>query len=156
MIGIFKPKTALAFKKKMVAFLPICAIILCVVLYAFFAKPIIERHTWELSSAQQAEPFFVVAHDPDYDISDNDSPLYALSKPIELTCVAENGKLIITDKTNGKTYNGTYKVKSWRRLQRYEIVIEGKEGVANISNNSLFRRTLFVSIDGYYLNFAVR
>lgn len=141
-------------RKKAVAFLPICAIALCVVLFALFAKPIIENHTWQLSSAQQAEPFFVIAHDPEYDFADNDSSLYALSKPIDLTCVAKNGKLTLTDKTNGKSYSGTYKVKSWRRNQRYEIVIEGKKGVANISNNSLFNRMLFMSIDGYYLNFT--
>lgn len=153
---IYNSRIAVNTKKKAVAFLPICAIILCVVLYVVFANPVIEIHTWELSSAQQAEPFFVVAHNPDYDLSDNDSPLYSLSKPIELTCVAENGELTITDKTNGKTYNGTYKVTSWKRHRRYEIVIDGKKGTANISNHSLFNPTLFMSIDGYYLNFVVK
>lgn len=129
---------------------------MCIFLYAIFVKPKIEIYTWELSLAQQAEPYFVVAHNPDYDFSDNDSPLFAFSKPIDVTCVAKNGKLTITDKTNNKTYNGTYKVKSWRRHQRYEIVIDGKDGMANISNSSLFNPTLFVSIEGYYLNFVIK
>ena len=145
-------KTKLFSKK---ALIPVFVILLCIFLYAIYVKPKIEIYTWELFSAQQAEPpNFTVAHHYNYTLADDENDTqFKFSKPIELTCVAKNGKLTITDKTNNKTYNGTYKLKSWRRIyQQYEIVIEGKKGKANISDR--FNRTLFMSIDGYYLNFV--
>ena len=112
-----------------------------------------------LSISLSAITFNSSAQETDYDFSDEDYTLFEFSKPIELTCVAKNRKLTIADKTNNKVYNGTYKVKSWGKRhtpQSYEIVIDGKIGIANISNNSLFNRTLFMSIDGYYLNFVIK
>ena len=132
-------------------------IIICIIAYAFFAKPTIENRTWVLSYAQQAEPpLFVVAHNDDYSFSDVDSSLYKFSKPIELTLEADDGKLILTDTTNGNIYEGTYKVKSWGKHinQSYTVVINGIEGTANIS--SKLGRTLFVSIGDYYLHFDVK
>ncbi len=133
--------------------------ILCIVIAIFLilTMPSIETHTWILSSAQQADaPHFVVAHNKDYDVSDDELSLFELSKPIELICEAKNGKLILTDKTNDKTYEGTYSVDSWGRFRafkgkNYKVIIDGLEGTANISSN--FNRTLFISIGGYYLNF---
>ena len=141
-------------KIKRIVIVPILIVAFCTVLYVRFAKPVIERHEWQLSYAQQADPMFVIAHNPEYDWPDNYS-MFALSKPIDLTFVAEDGCLTITDRTNKKTYNGTYKVNSWYRVsyQSYEITIEGKAGRANISNQSSLNPTLFMSINGYYLNF---
>ena len=82
--------------------------------------------------------------------------LVAFSKEIELTCTAKDGKLTISDRTNGKTYEGTYKVTSWGRFigQSYAVVIDGKDGTAKMS--SKFNRTLFISVGGYYLNFEIQ
>ena len=145
------------FKSKKAAFLTIIIIAMCVLFYGTLVKPMIEVHTWELSTAQQVAPFLTIAHNPDYDFSD-DHPLWALSKPVDLILVAENGKLTITDKTNNKIYSGNYKVELWSKFLRqgYEIMIEGKTGTANISNGSFFNPTsLFMSIDGYCLNFEI-
>lgn len=130
---------------------------LCIIAYVSLAKPTIEKRTWELSYAQQAEPpLFVVAHNDDYDLSDVDSSLFAFSKPIELTLEANDGKLILTDKTNNNTYEGTYSMKYWSRYinQSCYVSIDGELGTANIS--SKFGRTLFVSIGDYYLHFEVK
>lgn len=143
-------------KFKKYSFIPII-VILSMIVYVFVAKPTIEKRTWVLSYAQQAEPpLFVVAHNDDYNFSDVDSPLYKFSKPIELTLEAKDGKLILNDTTNSNTYEGSYKIKSWGKFtkQRYSIVIDGVEGTANISSNS--GRTLFVSVGGYYLHFDVK
>ncbi len=145
------------FKSKKAAFLTIIIIAMCVLFYGTLVKPMIEVHAWELSSAWQVDPFLKIAHNPQYNFSDGD-PLFATSKPMEITCVAKNGKLTITDKTNNKTYSGSYKVKLRSKFSRqgYEIMIEGKEGAANISNGSAFYPTsLFMSIDGYCLNFEI-
>ena len=86
-------------------------VMLCIaaLLLLFLFSPSLERRTWVLTSAQMAEaPYSVVAHHKDYDISAEDGPLFAFSKPIELVCEAKDGKLTLTDKTNGKTYEGTY------------------------------------------------
>ncbi len=142
-------------KFKKYVLIPILSI-LCIVAYAFFTKPTIEKKTWVLSYAQQAEPpLFVVAHNDDYDFSEVDSSLFEFSKPIELMLEAKDSKLLLTDTTNGDTYQGTYKIKSWGKHigQRYTVVIDGVEGTANIS--SKFGRTLFVSIGDYYLHFEV-
>ena len=82
--------------------------------------------------------------------------VFAFSKEIELTCTAEDGKLTISDKTNGKIYEGIYKVTSWGRFtgQSYTVIIDGKDGTANIS--SKFNRTLFISVGGYYLTFEIQ
>ena len=131
-------------------------VILCIIAYAFFAKPTIEKRTWVLSYAQQAEPpLLVVAHNDDYNFSDIDSSLYKFSKPIELMLEADDGKLILTDITNSNTHRGTYKVKAWGKHidQSYTVVIDGVEGTANIS--SKLGRTLLVSIGNYNLHFEV-
>ena len=142
-------------KIKKYFFIPIL-VVLCIILYAVFAKPTIETHTWVLSMAQKAEPFYVVAHKTGYDFSDDDSNIFAFSKEIELTCTAKDGKLTISDKTNGKTYEGIYKVTSWGRFtgQSYTVIIDGKDGTANIS--SKFNRALFISVGGYYLTFEIQ
>ena len=131
-------------------------VVVCVTIYVVFAKPAIETRTWVLSVAQRAEPFLVVAHKSGYDFSDDSSNLFAFSKEIELVCVAKDGKLTINDNTNDKIYEGAYKVTSWGRFsgQEYTVVIDGKEGTANISSS--FNRTLFISVGGYYLNFEVQ
>lgn len=146
--------------KKIIVFSVIA--ILCVIIFVFIilSMPKLENRTWLLSYAQQAEaPRFVVAHNDSYDFSNDESGLFELSKPIELTCEAKDGKLLLIDKTNGKTYEGTYKVDSDRfgkfrvfAKKSYTVVIDGLEGTANLSSN----RTLFVSIGGYYLNFEIK
>lgn len=143
-------------KFKKFVFVPLI-VLLCVIVYALVAKPTIAKHTWVLSYAQQAEPpFFVVAHNEDYDFSDVDSSLFEFSQPIELTLEAKDRKLILTDTTNGKTYEGTYKVKSWNRFanQSYLVFVDGMEGTANVISES--GRQLFIAIGDYELYFAIR
>ena len=137
-------------------------VILCVGITMFWISliPRMENRTWRLSYAQQADaPTFVVAHNADYDFSGDESALYNFSKPVELTLQAKDGKLLLIDKTNGKTYEGTYEVASDRfgkfsvfTKKSYTVVIDGLQGTANFSSN----RTLFVSIGGYYLNFEIK
>ena len=137
-------------------------VILCVGIVMLWISlvPSMENRTWLLSYAQQAEaPYFVVAHNSDYDFSGDESDLYNFSKPVELTLQAKDGKLLLIDKTNGKTYEGTYDVAPDRfgrfrvfAKKSYTVVIDGLQGKANFSSN----RTLFVSIGGYYLNFKIK
>ena len=96
-----------------------------------------------------------MAHNEDYDFSDNESGLFDFSKEVELTLEAKNGELLIVDKTNGKSYEGTYTgVGRFNILngKYYTVVIDGLHGTANFSTY----RNLFVSIDGYCLCFDIQ
>ena len=142
------------FKKR---FLIPIIVLLCVAVYAIVSLPLIETRTWVLSTAQQLEaPYFIVAHHLNSDVSE--TPMFEFSKPIELICEAKDGKLILTDKTNQKTYEGTYEIRSldFGRLgasdqMRYAVVIEGKEGIANISSS--VGRIMVMYVDNYSLIF---
>lgn len=135
-------------------------VIVCIILYAVFAKPAIEKHTWVLTYAQQTDaPYFIVAHQKGTAPSDDIHNLYAFSKEIELTCEAKNGELVLTDETNHKTYSGTYEVSSWNRAsdKSYTVVIDGQEGTATIETiSSKFNRTLCIVIGQYVLNFEIQ
>ena len=124
-----------------------------IVAILFFSAPTLENRTWVLFTAQKSG--VVVAHDKGYDLSGDTSGLFGASKPIELICEAEDGKLVLTDVTNSKTYEGTYKsigaFSFFKQFKTYTVVIDGLEGTANISSN----KTLFVSVGGYSLNFTV-
>ncbi len=162
MLEFKHPKAKTVSKKAtMVSFL---VLVLALVIYLVFSKPAIEGKTWQLSIAMQQEPYFaVIAHHPDYDFSDDDTLPFYEAKPIDLTCVAENGKLTITDKTNNKVYNGSYEWSIWDKMfnkstqrgsQTIPIVIEGKEGTAQVSRVAgTLNKTLCILVDGYILNF---
>lgn len=141
-------------KVKRFGALGLIAVILSIIFYVILVKPTIEQHNWVLLSAQQADaPHHVMAHKEGLDISEDDGNIFAFSKGIELICTAKDGKLTLTDKTNNKTYEGTYKVSYGNRFasQAYDVVIGENKGSANMSSG--VNGTLFVSIGSYYLNF---
>jgi len=118
-----------------------------------FSAPTLENRTWVLFTAQKSG--VVVAHHKDYDLLDDTSGLFGASKSTKLICQAKDGKLVLIDKTNNKTYEGTYKntdgFSLFKQFKTYKVTIDGVEGTANISSN----KTLFVSVGGYSLNFSV-
>ena len=60
--------------------------------------------------------------------------LYPDAKIVDLTLTAKDGKITITDATNNKTYEGTYKAtKTTPKGTDYEITIDGKEGYATVA-----------------------
>ena len=142
--------------KKHIKAFAVALVCIGVAVFLLCSIPTIENRTWVLFTATQADLPFVVAHDKDYDLSKDQSGLFQNSKPIELICQAEDGKLVLIDKTNNKTYEGTYTSTSGRfgafkKFKTYTVVIDGLEGTANISSD----KTLFVSVGGYSLTFAV-
>ena len=145
-------------KEKLIAILAITVACIIFVVICNFVIPNIENRDWVLAYAQKSDPYMVVAHGVDYDFSNINDPMYSVSKPVELTLEASGGELIFTDKTNGKTYEGTYRKSlggfGTRRgvsNRNYTVVIDGIEGTAYFSST----RTLLVSIDGYYLTFEI-
>lgn len=68
--------------------------------------------------------------------------IYPDAEIVEMTLVAENGKITITDATNDKTYSGTYKVtqKTPKSID-YEITIDGLNGYATVAPTEYYNGT---------------
>ena len=80
------------------------------------------------------------------------------AKQMELTCTANNGNLSIADKTNNKSYSGTYKHKETSTESViYEVEIDGMEGMAVVSmtayQNGEEEPTFIISLEEYSINF---
>ena len=87
----------------------------------------IEDYEWKMRTIIHAEDNQVI-----YDAVAEESTAHPEAKIIEMTLVAKDGKITITDITNNKTYEGTYTV-SGRNPEGtdYHITIDGKSGYGN-------------------------
>ena len=85
-------------------------------------KPKIEDYEWKMQTIAHIEGEQLV-----YDAAAEENTAHPEAKIIEMTLVAKDGKITITDVTNGKTYEGTYTV-SGKNPQGtdYNITIDGK------------------------------
>ena len=84
--------------------------------------------------------------------------LYPDTEIVNLTLIAKDSEITITDSTNGKTYNGTYEVqKKTPKGTDYEIIIDGVTGYATVSPIEYYdgseNPTLPINIDGYSMYF---
>lgn len=116
-------------------------------------KPKIEDYEWKMRTIMHAEDNQVI-----YDAVAEESTTHPEAKIIEMTLVAKDGKITITDVTNGKTYEGTYTV-SGRNPEGtdYHITIDGKSGYAGVAMTKYAdgseEPTLPISLDGYSMYF---
>lgn len=94
----------------------------------------IEDYEWKMrtvmsgniETAQNEDALIVAVGEPD--------ELYPEAKIVDLTLIAKEGKITITDKTNNKTYTGTYKVQQKTpKGTDYEITINGQDGYATVA-----------------------
>ncbi|MBQ9112975.1 MAG: hypothetical protein IJY08_05265 [Clostridia bacterium] len=116
----------------------------------------ISDYRWTMVTAQSTGMF--VATSPDFG-AENDA-MYAAADEIVLVCTAENGILTLTDETNGKTYEGTYKMSSGGfGKATYEIAFGDSKGYANIDttvyDNPDQIPTMYISIGGEYVLFLM-
>lgn len=84
--------------------------------------------------------------------------LYPDAEIVDLTMIAKNGEITVTDTTNNKTYNGTYTI-----MQKtpdgtdYEVIIDGVSGNATVAPTEYYNNqetpTLPINIDGYSVYF---
>lgn len=116
----------------------------------------IDECTWNLATVQSTENNgAIVAYDPNVALA-GDS--YANATAVETSLSAEDSKLTIKDKTNSKTYEGTYSITdSNSQSTIYKVTIDGKEGTAVLSNTEYADgasvATLILSVDDYAFNF---
>ena len=118
----------------------------------------IEDYEWKMGTvmsgnietAQNEDALIVAVGEPD--------ELYPEAKIVDLTLIAKEGKITITDKTNNKTYTGTYKVQQKTpKGTDYEITINGQNGYATVAPTEYYDgsevSTLPISLGEYSLYF---
>ena len=116
-------------------------------------KPKIEDYEWKMRTIMHAEDNQVI-----YDAVAEESTTHPEAKIIEMTLVAKDGKITITDVTNGKTYEGSYTVSGRNpKGTDYNITIDGKSGYAGVAMTTYAdgseEPTLPISLDGYSMYF---
>lgn len=84
--------------------------------------------------------------------------LYPNAKIVDLTLIAKDGRITITDASNGKTYEGTYKVsQTTGKGADYEITIDGKKGYCTVAMTDYYEGdsepTLPINLGDYTLYF---
>ena len=139
--------------KKIVSILLLAATLIFALSSCGMGKPKIEDYEWKMRTIAHIEGEQLV-----YDAAAEESSTHPEAKIIEMTLVAKDGKITITDITNGKTYEGTYTV-SGRNPEGtdYNITIDGKSGYAGVAMttyaDSSEEPTLPISLDGYSIYF---
>ena len=139
--------------KKIVSILLLVVMLIFALSACRMGKPTIEDYEWEMRTIAHVEGEQLV-----YDAAAEESTAHPEAKIIEMTLVAKDGKITITDVTNNKTYEGTYTV-SGRNPEGtdYNIMIDGKSGYATAAMTTYAdgseEPTLPISLDGYSMYF---
>ena len=139
--------------KKAISIILLMSIMIFALSACGVGKPKIEDYEWKMRTIMHAEDNQVI-----YDAVAEESSTHPEAKIIEMTLVAKDGKITITDVTNGKTYEGTYTV-SGRNPEGtdYQITIDGKSGYATVAMTTYAdgteEPTLPISLDGYSIDF---
>jgi len=117
------------------------------------SAPAIEQYSWQMTSVQSKEAEGqAIAYGP--------AGTSTLDTAVEiiLSCSAEEGKLLLTDETNGNAYSGIYELTDTSQESViYEVTIGETEGMA-ITSMTIYQDgcqipTLIISLNDYALNF---
>ena len=103
-----------------------------------------------IETAQNEDSLIVAVGEPE--------ELYPEAKIVDLSLIAKDGKITITDKTNNKTYTGTYKVQNKTpKGTDYEITINEQDGYATVAPTEYYDGseipTLPINLGEYSLYF---
>ena len=115
--------------KKIVSILLLAVTLIFALSACGMGKPKIEDYEWKMRTIMHGEDNQVVV-----DAVGEDDPAHPEAKIIDMTLTAKDGKITITDHTNNKTYEGTYKVEQKTPAGTdYKVTIDGKEGYATVA-----------------------
>lgn len=116
-------------------------------------SPDIEDNSWKMDS-------IVYFDDTQYEVlavgeSDSQDPE---TQVIDMILTASDGRITLTDNTNGTVYEGTYKGESSNsETTIYKIVLDGKEGYASVSStiyaDDTEVRTMPINLGNYAIYF---
>ena len=139
--------------KKIILILLILSIVIFTLSACGIGKPKIDNYEWKMRTIMHAVDGQAV-----YDAAAEESEAHPEAKIIEMTLVAKDGKITITDVTNNKIYEGTYTVSGINpEGTDYHITIDGKSGYAGVAMTTYAdgteEPTLPISLDGYSMYF---
>lgn len=115
--------------------------------------PKIDEYSWVMTSVQSME-----AGGQAVVYGERGSSTLEGAKQIELLCEAKDGKLTLTDRTNDRTYTGTYQ-QSQRdpKSTIYEVEVDGITGMAAVAmttyQDGSQDPTLIFNLGDYAVNF---
>lgn len=118
--------------------------------------PKIDEYTWVMTSVQSME-----AGGQAVAYGEKGSSTLEGAKQIELVCEAEVGNLTLTERTNDRTYTGTYQ-QSQRDSKStiYEVSVDGTSGVAVAAmttyQDGTQDSTLIFNLGDYTVNFFAK
>ncbi len=118
--------------------------------------PKIDEYTWVMTSVQSIE-----AGGQAVAYGEGGSSTLEGAKQIELVCEAQGGNLTLTDRTNDRTYTGTYQ-QSQRDSKStiYEVDVDGTSGVAVAAmttyQDGTQDPTLIFNLGDYTVNFFAK
>lgn len=118
--------------------------------------PKIDEYTWVMTSVQSME-----AGGQAVAYGEGGSSTLEGAKQIELVCEAEGGNLTLTERTNDRTYIGTYQ-QSQRDSKStiYEVSVDGTSGVAVAAmttyQDGTQDSTLIFNLGDYTVNFFAK
>ena len=118
--------------------------------------PKIDEYTWVMTSVQSME-----AGGQAVAYGEGGSSTLEGAKQIELVCEAQGGNLTLTDRTNDRTYTGTYQ-QSQRDSKStiYEVDVDGTSGVAVAAmttyQDGTQDSTLIFNLGDYTVNFFAK
>lgn len=115
--------------------------------------PKIDEYSWIMTSVQSME-----AGGQAVAYGERGSSTLEGAKQIELLCEAKDGKLILTDRTNDRTYTGTYQQsQSDPKSTIYEVEVDGTTGMAAVAmttyQDGSQDPTLIFNFGDYAVNF---
>lgn len=137
--------------KKIIPVLFIC--ILAMIFSACGKSEIgIEDYEWKLRTAVNMNQAGLVVAVGEKDDAHPDA------KIVDVVLTANDGELVITDKTNNETYEGAYEeMYITDSSEDYKIIIKGKDGYATVAYTTYAdgtrEPTLPIAVDGYDLYF---
>lgn len=118
--------------------------------------PTIDEYTWVMTSVQSMD-----AGGQAVAYGEGGSSTLEGAKQIELVCEAQGGNLTLTDRTNDRTYTGTYQ-QSQRDSKStiYEVDVDGTSGVAVAAmttyQDGTHDPTLIFNLGDYTVNFFAK
>lgn len=115
--------------------------------------PKIEDYTWVMTSVQSVQ-----AGGQAVAYGERGSSTLDTAKQMKLLCQAQGGNLTLTDRTNDRTYAGTYQQsKDSPQGVIYEVTIEGQQGYAAVAmttyQDGSQQPTLIFNLGDYAVNF---
>ena len=139
--------------KRIISILLLTAILMFTFSACEMNTPKIEDYEWKMRTIMHIEDLQTVM-----DAVSEENSAYPEAKIIEMTLVAKDGKITVTDVTNNATYEGTYAVSGKNpKGTDYHITIDGKSGYAGVAMTTYAdgseEPTLPISLDGYSMYF---